>query len=327
MKLDKIISLLLEGVGDMKKRVLLTVFMIFTLILSACGNSNNETENETESDVISVETTEITKGDLTSKKSLYGQTQPIEQTPIMLTQPGELDELKVKNGDNVKKDDDLAVIKSEAGEQTIEAPKKGVVANMPDSTGGMVSNEEPFAMIIDIDDIKIQATATQKMRDLFKKDKEVKVEKNKDKAKKKMSDLIKTNQEVTVEIDNEEYTGKVMALDPLTNENGEYELNVKVENEDDKIKIGESAKITVDKTLEKDVLIVPSEAIVTSEEEDFVYIVEDDKAKQIKVDIVESQTKETAIKGEIKAEDNVVINGQSLLSDDVEVDVKKDGDE
>src|SRR5699024_11010796 len=188
-----------------------------------------------------------------------------------------------------------------------------------------------------------------------------------------------------------------MALDPSPNENGEYELNVKVENEDDKIKIGESAKITVDKTLEKDVLIVPSEAIVTSEEEDFVYIVEDDKAKQIKVDIVESQTKETAnkdeikaeenriickydkitvdktiekdvlivpseeivtskeedfvyiveddkakqikvdivesqtketaIKGEIKAEDNVVINGQSLLSDDVEVDVTKDGDE
>src|SRR5699024_9863799 len=123
------------------------------------------------------------------------------------------------------------------------------------------------------------------------------------------------------------YTGEVMERDTLQNENGEYELNVKVENEDEKIKIGESAKIIVDKTLEKDVLIVPSEAIVTSEEEDFVYIVEDDKAKQIKVDIVESQTKETAIKGEIKAEDNVVINGQSLLSDDVEVDVKKDGDE
>lgn len=304
MKLDKNISVLLEGVGDMKKRVLLTGIIILALILSACGNSNNDTENETETDVISVETTEITKGDLTSKKSLYGQTQPIEQTPIMLTQPGELDELKVKNGDNVKKDDDLAVIKSEAGGQTIEAPKKGVVANMPDSTGGMVSNEEPFAMIIDLDDIKIHATATQKMRDLFK-----------------------TDQEVTVEIDNEEYTGEVMALDPLPNENGEYKLNVKVDNEDEKIKIGESAKIIVDKTLEKDALIVPSEAIVTSEEEDFVYIVEDDKAKQIKVDIVESQTKETAIKGEVSEEDNVVINGQSLLSDDVEVDVKKDGDE
>src|SRR5699024_1457426 len=222
----------------------------------------------------------------------------------MLTQPGELEELKVKNGDNVKKDDDLAVIKSEAGKQTIKAPKKGVVANMPDSTGSMVSNEVPFAMIIDLDDIKIHATATQKMRDLFK-----------------------TDQEVTDKIDDEDYTGEVMALDTLPNENGEYELNDRVENEDEKIKIVESAKIIVDKTLEKDVLIVPSEAIVTSEEEDFVYIVEDDKAKQIKVDIVESQTKETAIKGEIKAEDNVVINGQSLLSDDVEVDVKKDGDE
>src|SRR5699024_11069635 len=82
---------------------------------------------------------------------------------------------------------------------------------------------------------------------------------------------------------------------------------------------------TTDKKLEKDALIVPSEAIVTSEEEDFVYIVEDDKAKQIKVDIVESQTKETAIKGEVSEEDNVVNNGQSLLSDHVEVNVKNDG--
>src|SRR5690625_214578 len=160
MKLDKNISVLLEGVGDMKKRVLLTGIIILALILSACGNSNNDTENETETDAISVETTEIKKGDLTSEKSLYGQTQPIEQTPIMLTQPGELDELKAKNGDDVKKDDSLAVIKSEAGKQTIKAPKKGVVANMPDSTGGMVSNEEPFAMIIDLDDIKIHANGS-----------------------------------------------------------------------------------------------------------------------------------------------------------------------
>src|SRR5699024_12436407 len=101
-----------------------------------------------------------------------------------------------------------------------------------------------------------------------------------------------------------------MAIEKLKKEKREYEVNAKVENEDEKIKIGESAKITVNKTLEKDVLIVPSEAIITSEEEDFVYIVEDDKAKQIKVDIVESQTKETAIKGEIKAEENVVIKGQ-----------------
>src|SRR5699024_5554572 len=155
--------------------------------------------------------------------------------------------------------------------------------------------------IIELDNIKNNATATQKMRDLFK-----------------------TDQEVTVKIDDEDYTGEVLALNPLPNENGEYELNVKVENEDEKIKTGESAEITTDKKLEKDVLIVPSEAIVTSDEEDFVYIVEDDKAKKIKVDILTAQTKETAIKGEVNEDDQVVINGQSLLSDDVEVDVKKD---
>src|SRR5699024_11140918 len=153
-------------------------------------------------------------------------------------------------------------------------------------------NEDPFAMIIDLDDIKIHATATQKMRDLFK-----------------------TDQDVTVKIDDEDYTGEVLALNPLPNENGEYELNVKVENEDKKMKTRESSRINTDKKLEKDAVIVPTEAIVTSEKADFVYIVEDDKAKQSKVDTVESQTKNTSIKGEVSEGDNVIINGQSHLSD------------
>src|SRR5699024_1237121 len=133
--------------------------------------------------------------------------------------------------------------KSEAGEQTIEARKKGVVANMPDSTGGRVSNEEPFAMIIDIDDIKIQATATQKMRDLFK-----------------------TDQEVTVEIDNEDYTGEVMALDPLPSEKCEYELNLKRDEQEQKIKKSDSTKISGANTNAINVLIVPSVAIITKED-------------------------------------------------------------
>ncbi|HLR59084.1 MAG TPA: efflux RND transporter periplasmic adaptor subunit [Pseudogracilibacillus sp.] len=286
----------------MKKKMLLLIFISFALILSACGDSDKE-ETEEEDNVVPVETTEVDKGNLKTEKSLYGQTQAIKQTPIMLSQPGELDELKVANNDEVNKDDALAVIKSEAGEQTIKAPSKGIVASLPESSGAFVSNEEPFAMILDLDEIKVQATMTQKMRDLFTVD-----------------------QEVKVEIDNEEYTGKVLALDPLPNENGELVMNVRVKNEDDKISTGESAKITVNKTLKKDVLIVPSEAIMTSEEEDYVYVIEDSKAKKVKVEILEAQTNETAIKGDIKEKDAIVINGQSLLSDDVKVDVKKDGD-
>lgn len=286
----------------MKKRLLTMLFISFILILSACGDSD-EDETKDEENVVPVEITEVEKGDLKSKKSLYGQTQPIKQTPIMLSQPGEVDELKVANGDEVNKDNSLAVIKSEAGEQTIKAPSQGIVASMPESTGAFVSNEEPFAMIIDVDEIKVQTTMTQKMRDLFNAD-----------------------QEVTVNIDNEEYKGEVLALDPLPNDQGELVMNVRVENEDDKITTGESAKITVNKTLKKDVLIVPTEAVMTTEEESFVYIVEDSKAKKIKVEVLESQTKETAIKGDIKEKDEVVINGQTLLSDDIEVDIKKDGD-
>lgn len=288
----------------MKKRLIAFAFLSFILILSACGDTDkDETKEDDEKSSVAVETAEVKKGDLKSKKSVYGQTKAFKQTPIMLSAPGEVDELKVDNGDEVNKDKSIALIKSEMGEETIKAPSKGIVASLPDSTGQIVSNEEPFAIILDLSDVLVQATMTQNMRDLFKKDDEVKVD-----------------------IKGEEYKGKVQAIDPLPNENGELVLNVRVENKDEKISSGEQAQITVNKTLKKDVLIVPSEAVLTSEDEEYVYLIEDSKAKKVIVEVLDAQTKETAVKGEIKAEDDIVINGQSLLSDGIEVEQEKAGD-
>lgn len=273
------------------------------LILSACGDSEDEESKDKADNVVPVEVSKVKKENLKAEKSLYGQTQPIKQTPIMLSAPGEVKELNVDNGDEVEKDKNMAVITTEMGEQTIKAPSKGTVAGLPDSTGAFVSNEEPFAMILDLTDIKVQATMTQKMRNLFEKDREV-----------------------TVTINQEDYIGKVLALDPLPNENGELVLNVRIENDDEKITSGESARITVDKVLKKDVLIVPTEAVMTTDEESYVYLIEDSKAKKVTVEILETQSKETAIKADLKKGQEIITTGQSLLSDEQEVDVQKDGD-
>lgn len=310
----------------MKKKLLTLLFISFILILSACGDSDSDETKDNEENVISVETAEVKKGDLKVKKSFYGQTQPIKQTPVIVSTPGELKALRVTNSNKVDKGDDLAVIEStvpaqpqameqpptelseepaepedEIVEETIEAPSKGTVASLSQSLGTFVSSEEPLMMIVDLDKIKVQATTTQKSRDLFNR-----------------------NQEVDIDINEKKYTGKVLSLDPMPNENGEYVLDLRVDNPDNKISSGESAKITLNRTLKEDVLIVPSEAVMTTDEEEFVYVVNDSKAEKVKIDVLEVQTKETAIKAKLKKGDEIVINGQSLLSDNAEVMVKDD---
>jgi len=347
----------------MKKRIMLLLFMSFLVILSACGDSEEETEKETKHTVILVETADIKQEDLIAEKVLFGQTQPIKQTPVIVSQPGELIKLEVSNGDNVKKGDPLAVIEStvpaqpqpieqppaqpaempgeasasdaagnkasqnpaqseqqqpeqpaqpeqpeqpaedEIVEETIEAPSKGTVASLSQETGTFVSSEAPLMMLANLDKIKVSITTTQKTRTLFKKD-----------------------QEVSVEIDNKTYTGKVLAIDPLPNENGEYVLDISVDNENGKINPGEAAEVTLEKTLQKDKLIVPSEAVITTEEESYVYIIKDSRAKKVKVDILETQTEKTAVKGELKKGNKVVIKGQTLLSNNINVDVKNEKD-
>lgn len=344
----------------MKKRIMLLLFISFLLILSACGNSEEETEKETKHTVIPVETANVKQGDLIAEKVLFGQTQPIKQTPVLVSQPGELIKLEVSNGDNVKKGDPLAVIEStipaqaqpieqapaqaaelpeeasendganleasqnaaqtdqqpkqqeqpqqpaeveeaedEIVEETIEAPSKGKVASLSQETGSFVSSDAPLMMLANLDKIKVRITTTQQTRTLFKK-----------------------GQEVAVEIDHETYSGKVLAIDPLPNENGEYVLDVSVDNENGKINPGEAAEVTLEKTLQEDELIVPSEAVITTDEESYVYIIKDSRAKKINVEILETQTEETAVKGQLKKENKVVIKGQTLLSNNINVDVK-----
>ncbi len=333
----------------MKRKILTVAILIFIIILSACGDSEEETDDTTSHKVIPVETAEVKKGDLVTKNELFGQTQPFKQTPVVISQPGELIELKVVNGNKVDKGDALAVVEStipaqpappvapappapseaegqealegqptegapasgqeeapapepeepedEIVEETIEAPSNGTVASLSQSTGTFVTGDAPLMMLIDLTKIKVQAKTTQQTRTLFKRD-----------------------QEVNVEINDKTYTGKVLEIDPLPNENGEFILNVSVDNSDGKINSGEVAQITLERKLKEDVLIVPSEAVITTEDESYVYTIKDSRAKKVTVEVLETQTDETAIKGDIKEKEKIVIKGQSLLSNNINVE-------
>src|SRR5690625_5104314 len=127
------------------RKVVTSFFSIASLfiILTAC---NQEDTNEKEEDiVIAVETVEAVEGDLVVYKTLYGQTSPSSSTPIMVNQAGEVEQLEKENGDVVKKDDLIAIIKTPIGNQRIKAPKSGKIVNLEVDEGDMITEADPLA--------------------------------------------------------------------------------------------------------------------------------------------------------------------------------------
>lgn len=284
----------------MRKWLVLLVAITAVLMLAACGDGNEH--EETVEKVTSVETAKVKKGNFTVDKSMYGRITPMTQMPVMIQTPGEIKTLNVKNGDDIAKDNNIATIKTQAGDQTIKAPKAGTVAQLNVQEGAFQSNEEPLLMLVDLDKVKISFQVATNAKDKFKADKNI-----------------------DVFIDDKKYKAKVLPVDTMPGESGQFTIEAEMDNEKEKLTPGMTGKVVIADKKVKDTLIVPTTAIISEYEDDFVYIVQDGKAKKIAVEVVETQTETSAVKGKLKKGDEIVTSGHFTLANDSQVEVVKDG--
>lgn len=283
------------------RKLYFLAFIIYLLIfLSACNNSNETTE--TMETITSVETIAVETGDFIVEKNIFGHISAMKQIPVMVQQPGEVTSLKVENGDKVEKDEHLATIKTAMGNQRINAPADGEIAQLSVDEEAFQSNEEPLAMIVELEKVKVSFTVTPTVRKQFEKDNTLKVF-----------------------IENEEYEAKITALDTLPNETGQFTIEAEINNEDREILPGMIAEIVLTDKRVADTIIVPSEAILSDNEDDFVFIINDNQAKKVMVEIQETQSDITAIKADLQAEDQIIVNGHFTLQDGNVVEVVKEG--
>src|SRR5699024_10298370 len=274
----------------MRRKLIQVIALIMLTCLIACsGEDDKQTDDEPTR--TPVEVAEVSEGDLVIEKEVYGRTSPSKTTLIMVQNPGEIDEVSVENGDRVEKDDIIAKIKSPAGIQNVRAPEDGEVANLDVKEGDIVSNEEPLAVLIDLEKISIQFTATSDVRSLFSKD-----------------------DKLTTVIDNESFEATITSIGKLPDDTGLYPIEAEVTNKGNLILPGMTAVLSVPEKRVKKSIILPTEAIIEEHDETYVYIV--DKGSVVKTDIkiVETQSDQTAVKGELEKGDIVVVNGQLTLS-------------
>jgi membrane fusion protein, multidrug efflux system len=285
----------------MKKLLLSTAAIFLLSTVAACSQTESEGENaDVEERVAAVEVSQAIEGDLILERSIFGRTAPNSTTPILLQSPGEVDSLEVENGEQVEEDDIIAKISTPVGKQNIRAPKDGEVVNLKAAEGDNVSNEEPFALIADLESIKLNFTVTADVRKLVAVDKKM-----------------------TVTIENKQYEATITSVNTMPDDTGLYPVEAKVENADRAILPGMVAKLSVPEQQIKDSIIVPTAAIIEEDDENFVYVVKDKQATKQVVTVVETQSAETAIEGDIQVGDSVIVTGQLTLSDGVQVNVVK----
>jgi multidrug efflux pump subunit AcrA (membrane-fusion protein) len=291
-----------RGFLVMKKIYLMLSIVLLIGILTAC--SNDDQKEETGEAVTPVETAGATEGDLVLTKTLYGRTQPVSVKPVTLDGPGEIKTLHVENGDQVDKDEALAVIKYPEGEQKIKAPQSGEVASLEAAEGDLVSGEDPLAVIADMKKMKITFTVTADVQKTLEKE-----------AK------------YQVHINDKQYEAEITSIASMPDDTGLYPVEAKVENEDKAFLAGMTAAVEIPEKRVKQAIILPTAAIVEENDEAFIYIIKDDKAVKTEIDIQETQSDQTAVKGEVKEGDLVVTNGHLTLSDGDKVNVVKESGE
>ncbi|MFD1416330.1 efflux RND transporter periplasmic adaptor subunit [Oceanobacillus jeddahense] len=275
-------------------------FMLF--VLAACTEEDNESAEENEEEVItSVQTEEVEEGNLTRERTFNARMEPSQTTPIMIEQPLEVDTLEVSVGDTVEENDIIAELTLDGNTQSVDAPEAGEIIQIQAEEGENIDPEEPFIMIADTEEWKAAGSASEGMLE-----------------------LLDIDDEVTVEASGEEKTATITNMDRIPDDTGLYPVTATFEAGDASFVSGAVAKIVVDETVESDALIVPTEAVVENEGESFVFVVTDDETvEQREVSVISMQSQQTAIEGDIEAEEEIVITGQSGLEDGDPVEVVK----
>ncbi|MCU0316545.1 MAG: efflux RND transporter periplasmic adaptor subunit [Fimbriimonadaceae bacterium] len=190
-------------------------------------------------------------------------------------------------------------------DQTIRSPFSGKVSGRPLQTGTFAGPGTPILRLIGSEGIYYEAQVP-----------EASVAK------------IQPGMEVSVKVEalgNLTLTGRVRAINPLATDVGRlFSVRVELTEQLGNLKAGMFARGTLQLGMRPQAVTVPTEAIVRSGSDTFLYILEGTKAKRVPVTLGAVQNGRTEVTG-IAAGATLVTRGQANLFDGAEVKVEAQG--
>ena len=115
--------------------------------------------------------------------------------------------------------------------------------------------------------------------------------------------------------------GVVSTVSPAAGQTGMYTVKIELDNAKGLIKSGMMAEVNFTAEKAEDTIVLPRNAVITKDDESYVYVVKGDKVKKVAVELGIEAADTIEIKKGLKDGDKVVTKGQTYISDGEEVNV------
>jgi multidrug efflux pump subunit AcrA (membrane-fusion protein) len=181
----------------------------------------------------------------------------------------------------------------------LKAPVSGIISMRNAEVNSMLSPQMPPFTIINTEEMLINTGISEELAGKIKKD-----------AK------------VSIKVQDMDIEGTVYAISPaIDDRTGKYQIKIRINNSDNKLKAGMFAEISFTLELMKDIISVPINTVKKEGENEFVYTVKDNKAVKTTVKTGEYNGENIIIKEGLKSGDILVIKGQEFLEDGTELEI------
>ena len=196
----------------------------------------------------------------------------------------------------------LELAKTRLDKHLLRAPFDGIVGVRTVSVGAFVAVGTPVVNIEKIDGLKVDF----KVPEIY-------------------LTSIAAGQVIDVTVDaipGQTFTGKIYAINPQVAVNGRaLQVRARIETKELILRPGLFARILIKGAVERDVVLVPESAIIPRAGDNFVFRIEDGRAKEVRVKLGERSSAKVALTEGIGAGDMIVTAGQHKLRDGAAVDV------
>ena len=283
-------------------------------LVIGCGGKKNDSAAQAQEaeQVFAVSTLTTVAGNLDDYLEFGGDISSVNSVAVLPDQAGKITNILVNVGDIVKKGQVIAYVNPlRAGavynDSPVTSPIAGRITSLPTTVGSTVAQSSPIATVALTDDLEVKINIAERF-----------------------ISRISANQKASVTFDaypSVEFSAHVFEISPILDTSTRtMGVKLRFDRKDDRVKVGMYGRVKVVTESVKDAIVVPSTAVVTRDSKNYIFVVEphSDKRSTVKfvpVTVGLTVDNKTEIAQGLKAGDEIVTKGMSLLNDGAKVNI------
>lgn len=299
-----------------RSKLIFTVgaFALAMPLVIGCGGKKNDSAAQAQEaeQVFAVSTLTTVAGNLDDYLEFGGDISSVNSVAVLPDQAGKITNILVNVGDIVKKGQVIAYVNPlRAGavynDSPVTSPIAGRITSLPTTVGSTVAQSSPIATVALTDDLEVKINIAERF-----------------------ISRISANQKASVTFDaypSVEFSAHVFEISPILDTSTRtMGVKLRFDRKDDRVKVGMYGRVKLVTESVKDAIVVPSTAVVTRDSKNYIFVVEphSDKRSTVKfvpVTVGLTVDNKTEIAQGLKAGDEIVTKGMSLLNDGAKVNI------